>query len=514
MVSRRNFVKTAAAVSALPVLSASRLAKAANLTDGVTLYVPYGTSYNPKVNAYSYGTFFWGPDKNIDFYRYDLQSLPAGNRTTGGAYFDGGANPWQVGDKIYMFAANGAFARRIVIPFTQDWGASAFDPDNYVYRGSSGNPSYIDMDQSHYDTYVWPMSPFVYGGNVYAVCHHEFYPVSTGASGYNPLLKKNIVYPTGSHFDGCVGVNWINAITLLKSTDGGAHFAPDPLNLYSPTSQSNRCILTPMPSSATRTSSGVLYFEEDPMKTQAFGFFHPTNVISETINGTRWYYVFAEYVSRQRAGLSNLCSGVRRVKHGYVAVRTTNPSTAMGWQMFGASGTWVPIDHGTWQGDILPGVGGQEPYVLFDSDKGWAPTRFLSNVRKVGSAFVGIGVAADRIGFLAVSSLADPRDWESWGYSRMHVVDSYSVFGLKTIRKGSPTSPDYVVCTDYNPHENGDANTWGVNFFHPFFYGTNYGVPYDPNFEYINPASGFGGFLFGNTWQKGLTHSHLFFQGL
>jgi hypothetical protein len=503
----------------MPTVGFSSAAIAAtNVTDQVNVYVPYLPAAQTKFEGQAvYDPFFYGPDRNIANYRYPSSDVMPFH----GAYFDAAPNPYLWGSNIYMFCGNGVFSRRIVIPYTQSWSAAYFDSQNYLLRGiTNGQDFYTDMDQSHYDAFHWPFSPYVYNNSLYTICHHEFYPIfNFNASYYNSVIGKQFhyrdpaQYPNDPIFYGCgsgMG-NWINAITLLKSPDGGASLAPDPLNPNS-SSQSNRCILTPMPSAATITSTGQQYFEPDLGMTPAFGFFHPTNLISETTGGVRRYYFYCEYYSRQRTGLAGSCASTN-IKHGYVAVRTADPSTALGWEMFAADQTWQPVNHATWQGDHLPGVGGQEPYLIFDSSKGWQMVRYMGNVRKVGDKYIAIGgFGGGSVGFLAVDSLSDPRAWETWGSTRKSQNDAYVTWGLKTIKKGGINSSSPLKSLDFNPPIPNVPGSGGDSLFHMMFYGTNMGTPYDANFEYIDPSQ--GGYIFGTARQHSLTHAALMFSGI
>jgi len=512
---RRKFIQSGTAIASLPLLGFSQSALAAsNVTGNVQLYIPYLPSHNNLANGQVvYAPYFWGPSKGIHNYRF-------GGQHSYGPYFDAPIHPYLYGGTVNIFAANAQFGRRIRIPYTQDWGSAYFDSEPANFSGIlSGNQYIISGDESHYNSGHWPFSPYVYQGNVYVICYHEYYPdfnqnAQIPAGWNNPTRKIIIPIVSNHRVHACndgFSVNWVNAITLLKSTDGGRTISPDPANGSS--SQSHRCILTPMPSGVTKNAAGQTIFEDNHAIAAPYGFFHPTNLISETVNGQTFYYIYAQYRVRQKKGIAFNCNcnGCdSRSNSGYVAIRTQNPSSTSGWEMFGKNGTWETINKATWQGEHIPGVGGQEPYILFEAARGWQGMgqmfRYLITIRKVGNYYVGLGCATGAIGFIAVTSLADPRAWEDWGKNYLHVANHTAFYGMKPIRKGGLHSNSVVAPIDFNPPE-----AQGVNYFHPSFFGTNQGIPYDVNFEYINPLQ--GAFLFGTYHQESLTHAVLHFSG-
>lgn len=298
---------------------------------------------------------------------------------------------------LFTIAANGVNYR---LPFTASFlparaltsADKLFDSSKTVSAGAGqyfhvGNANgYLSGScvEADYDNLIWVFGLWSDDGRAFsALAHHEFYPDTCPQGSLAP---------------------WITATHHLTSNNGGASFLPAAYTPYAQSGLSNagRLVLVPRPSGAN-----------DPQYV-TYGFLHPSNIVKEgsyhyaTVMGALW----TGQVNAQGHGLN---------RGGLVMIRTLNPATPGGWQVYTSSG-WQAINRAMWQG-LGDASGGQgvklflehanyDPYTEYPRG-GQNMTYSLVQHLKTGKwiAFGHSNQGATTVQYSVSDSLANP----NWG---------------------------------------------------------------------------------------------------
>lgn len=158
-----------------------------------------------------------------------------------------------------------------------------------VLMRPADNPNY---DASTY--HEWIDAPYTLDGStVYSLVHNEWYPT---------LIDKQCVW------------GWVNSLTLVTSTDGGAHFSHPP-------DYKVRVPAVPWSKSFTCTNP----FPNDAK----YGSFEPTNIVAKE----RFYYSIFFYQKDPTTG--------PKIVNGNCLMRTQDLAHGSSWQVWAAQG-WAP----------------------------------------------------------------------------------------------------------------------------------------------------------------------------
>lgn len=242
-----------------------------------------------------------------------------------------------------------------------------------------------DVSEGSYNNRHWVFGVWASGNTIRGLAHHEWYKDMTsagGVGGFNAALA---------------GFNrrWVNAVTWVSSTDGGATFSPNSFN------DSRRCVLIPEPWS-------------NQSRDHMYGFFHPTNIVQEGA----YFYAAVEQRSLSAAGAIPENGGAAGfcADSGVSLIRTADLSSSTGWQYWDGS-SWTTVNHSTYQGNGGP----QVPHRFFPSTNHnfyENPNNFTSGMghclryHPASGKWVMFGfngyMSGGSMGYTTTSSLANP----------------------------------------------------------------------------------------------------------
>jgi hypothetical protein len=170
--------------------------------------------------------------------------------------------------------------------------------------------------QAHYNDSQWIFSPYTFDGTTFwALAHSEWYGCS--------LYPNDPVKGCRVAVNGVVNRNksWVNAITLLRSNDGGATWQ----NAGDASDPSRHVIVGPAPPYPSWD-----FWSTD--RVLNYGVFHPGNLVRE--GG----HLYALVRMNDRDGSGNVTTaGVAMIRHAASVLSARN------WQMLDTSGSWVPL---------------------------------------------------------------------------------------------------------------------------------------------------------------------------
>jgi len=245
-------------------------------------------------------------------------------RTNGAHGFLSDGTPyglWCDGPPIpYKDASNNTY---IPIPHSENYRFQIGDWSNGATWTLQG-PTMLstrDSVEGHYNNRHWIFGAWSEGNNVYCLAHHEWYQTMRSVDGFGGINGYSLF-----------NRRWINGISFVSSTNGGASYTPWPAD------SSNRLVVIPEPWAIQG-------------KDTHFGFFHPSNIVKEG----SYYYACCEQRSLSADGIHN--------DAGVSLIRTTNVTTPLGWEYWTGT-TWQTIDHNYYQGNLSY----QKPHRFFAQD--------------------------------------------------------------------------------------------------------------------------------------------------